>query len=103
MCCRVKWTGNLTLRFEQHNKALVESTKRRKPFLLIYYEACIDRDNASRREKYLKTYYGKMYLKRRLKSYLTETMIDFNLQGSSSKANKPKKKTIKKGGISYGH
>ena len=64
-------TGNLTRRFEQHNKGLVESTKRRKPFLLLCYEACIDRDNASRREKYLKTYYGKMYLKRRLKSYLT--------------------------------
>lgn len=64
-------TTDLKLRFEQHNKGLVESTKRRKPFLLIYYEACIDRDDASRREKYLKMYHGKMYLKKRLKSYLT--------------------------------
>jgi putative endonuclease len=63
-------TVNLKLRFEQHNKGLVESTKGRRPLRLIYYEACIHRDDASRREKYFKTYHGKMYLKRRLKSYL---------------------------------
>jgi putative endonuclease len=64
-------TVNLKLRFEQHNKGLVESTKRRKPFRLVYYEACIDREDAARREKYLKTYHGKMYVRRRIKSYLT--------------------------------
>jgi putative endonuclease len=64
-------TKNLKLRFEQHNKGLVESTKNRKPFKIIYYEACIDKYDAARREKYFKTYHGKMYIKRRLKSYLT--------------------------------
>jgi putative endonuclease len=65
-------TGNLKLRFEQHNnKGLAESTRGRKPFRLVYYEACLDRDDASRREKYFKTYHGKMYLRKRLKSYLT--------------------------------
>ena len=62
---------NLKLRFEKHNKGLVESTKNRKPFDLIYYEACLDRKDAAKREKYLKTYHGKMFLGRRLKSYLT--------------------------------
>jgi len=65
------YTKNLKLRFEQHNKGLVESTKDRRPFDLIYYEACLDREDATRREKYLKTYHGKMFLRRRLKSYLT--------------------------------
>jgi len=65
------FTENLKLRFERHNKGLVESTKDRRPFKLIYYEACLDRDDATRREKHLKTYHGKMFLKRRLKSYLT--------------------------------
>lgn len=65
------FTENLKLRFERHNKGLVESTKDRRPFKLIYYEACLDRDDATKREKYLKTYHGKMFLKRRLKSYLT--------------------------------
>jgi putative endonuclease len=65
------FTQDLKLRFEQHNKGFVESTKERKPFQLIYYEACIDRSDATKREKYLKTHHGKMFLKNRLKSYLT--------------------------------
>jgi putative endonuclease len=65
------FTANLKLRFEQHNKGLVESTEDRRPLELIYYEACLDQRDAIKREKYLKTYDGKMFLKRRLKSYLT--------------------------------
>jgi putative endonuclease len=65
------YTKDLKLRFEQHNKGLVESTKDRRPFKLIYYESCQNKDDAIRREKYLKTYHGKMFLHRRLKSYLT--------------------------------
>ena len=65
------FTKNLKLRFEQHNKGQVESTKHRQPLELIYYEACLNQEDATRREKYLKTHYGKMYLKKRLKSYFT--------------------------------
>ena len=65
------FTGNLKPRFDQHNQGVVESTKDRKPFKLIYYEACLDKKDATKREKYLKTYHGKFFLKRRLKSYLT--------------------------------
>jgi putative endonuclease len=68
----VGFTKNLKLRFEQHNKGLVFSTKNRRPLKLIYYEVCINQKDATRREKYLKTTYGKRYLKNRLKSYLTE-------------------------------
>ena len=39
--------------------------------ILIYFEACLTQEDAFHREKYLKTYYGKMFLKNRLKSYLT--------------------------------
>ena len=65
------YTKNLKLRFEQHSKGLVVSTKNRRPLKLIYYEACLNQKDALHREKYLKTYYGKMFLKNRLKSYLT--------------------------------
>ncbi len=65
------FTKNLKLRFEQHNKGKVESTVDRRPLKLIYYESCIDQNDAIRREKYLKTYQGKMFLRNRLKSYLT--------------------------------
>jgi len=65
------FTKNLKLRFEQHNKGDVDSTRDRRPLKLVYYEACLDQDDATKREKYLKTHHGKMYLKKRLKSYLT--------------------------------
>ena len=67
----VGFTKNLKLRFEQHNNGKVESTKDRIPLALIYYEACISKDDAIQREKYLKTYHGRMFIKKRLKSYLT--------------------------------
>ena len=67
----VGFTEDLKLRFEQHNRGYVESTKNRRPLELIYYEACLDREDAIRREKYLKSSYGKRYIKTRLKSYLT--------------------------------
>jgi len=35
------------------------------------YEACLDQEDAMRREKYLKSYQGRMYLAKRLKSYST--------------------------------
>ena len=64
-------TEDLKLRFEQHIKGLVNSTKNRRPLILIYYEACLKQKDAFKREKYLKTHYGKMFLKNRLKSYFT--------------------------------
>ena len=67
----IGYTKDLKLRFEQHQRGYVESTRHRRPFLLIYYEACLNRDDARRREKYLKTHYGRMYLRKRLKSYST--------------------------------
>jgi putative endonuclease len=65
----VGYTKNLKFRFESHTKGLVESTKDRRPLKLMYYEACLNQEDATKREKYLKTIYGKRYLKNRLKSY----------------------------------
>ncbi len=67
----VGFTKDLKLRFEQHSKGRVESTRDRRPLTLIYYEACLDQNDATKREKYLKSYHGRMFLKKRLKSYLT--------------------------------
>ena len=64
-------TKNLRKRFEQHQKGEVFSTKSRRPLILIYYEACIKEDDARRREKSLKTFRGKITLRRRLKSFFT--------------------------------
>ena len=67
----VGFTKNLKLRFEKHSKGQVESTRDRRPLNLIYYEACLSQDDATKREKYLKSYHGRMFLQNRLKSYLT--------------------------------
>jgi|SRR3989344_2963126 len=68
-------TKNLRLRFEQHKKGEVKSTKYRRPLALIYYEACIKEDDARRREKVLKSYRGKMIIKNRLKSYFSQGQV----------------------------
>lgn len=65
------YTNNIKRRFEEHCKGYVESTKDRKPLKLIYYEACLSQADATHREKYLKSFHGKMFLRNRLKSYLT--------------------------------
>jgi putative endonuclease len=67
----VGFTQDLKFRFEQHAKGRVESTKNRRPLKLIYYEACLNQKDSTHREKYLKTSYGKKFIKSRLKSYLT--------------------------------
>lgn len=63
-------TNDLEKRFQSHQQGKVQSTKHRTPFKLIYFEACLNKEDAFRREKYLKTRYGKMFLGKRLKSYL---------------------------------
>lgn len=65
------FTKDLKSRFEQHKSGEVDSTRNRRPLELIYYEACVLQRDATKREKYLKTYLGKMFLRKRLKSYLT--------------------------------
>ena len=47
------YTKDLNLRFEQHQKGQVESTKYRRPLKLIYFEACLNQQDALKREKYL--------------------------------------------------
>ncbi len=67
----IGYSKDVKLRFEHHQKGKVESTKNRRPLILIYYEACISQNDALKREKYLKTHYGKLFLYKRLKSYFT--------------------------------
>ena len=45
------------------------STKFRRPFKIIYCEIYLDRNDAFVREKFLKTGWGRNYLKKGLKNY----------------------------------
>ncbi len=65
------YTVDLRKRLNDHNAGKVISTKHRGPFELIYYEACLNEQDATTREKYLKTGMGKRYLKNRLKRFLS--------------------------------
>lgn len=67
----VGYSKDLNVRIQQHNEGLVPSTKNRRPLHLIYYEVCLNQQDATHREKYLKTSWGKRYIKSRLKNYLT--------------------------------
>jgi putative endonuclease len=64
------WTNDLKKRVMEHNQGLSRSTKHRRPFELIYYEACLNRKDAKKREVYLKTAWGKRYIKNRLDNFL---------------------------------
>lgn len=65
----IGYTNNLKERIEKHNRELVSSTKNKTPWHCIYFEACLNEEDAKRRERYLKTNQGARMLKRRLKEY----------------------------------
>lgn len=60
-------TNDLRRRFFKHKNNKVFSTKNRGPWRLVYYEACEAEKDARVREIYLKTAWGKRYLKLRVK------------------------------------
>jgi len=63
-------TGDIKKRLEEHSSGKVSQTKSRRPLELIYWEGCLNQKDAARREKYLKTTWGKRYINSRLKQYL---------------------------------
>jgi putative endonuclease len=66
-------TNDLRKRFSLHNTGKSFFTKQEKPYELIYYEACITKEDAFAREKYLKSGMGKRFIKNRLKRFLSLT------------------------------
>ncbi|MGA9365315.1 MAG: GIY-YIG nuclease family protein [Bacteroidota bacterium] len=67
----VGYTTDLINRLRQHNSGKVVSTRTRLPMKLVYWEGCLAQKDATTREKYLKTAWGKRYIKNRLENYLT--------------------------------
>lgn len=65
----VGYTNDLRKRFKKHNSGEIFSTKPYRPFELIYYEAYLNKEDALEREKFLKSGWGKNYIKRVLKHY----------------------------------
>jgi putative endonuclease len=65
----IGYTNNLKKRIEEHNKGKSFSTKPRLPLKLIYFEGCLNQEDAKRREGYLKTVQGRRFLGLRLIKY----------------------------------
>jgi putative endonuclease len=67
----VGYTDDLKKRLNDHNKGRVPSTKNRTPLKLVYCEACLNQQDATKRENYLKTTWGRRFINSRLEQYLT--------------------------------
>ena len=67
------FTDNLKRRIREHNNKKEPSTRPRVPFKLIYFEGCINKEDAIIRERYLKTGKGKRFLKYRLNNHIKTT------------------------------
>ena len=63
------FTVNIKKRLDEHNGGLVDSTKNFQPWELIYCEIFLNKKDAVNREKYLKSSWGRKYLKDILKNY----------------------------------
>ncbi len=67
----IGFTNNIEKRVEEHSQGKVVSTANRIPLKLIYYEACLNKYDALKREKYFKSGFGRRFLKNRLEAFLT--------------------------------
>ena len=67
------FTSNLMKRFEKHYNGNIKSTKNRRPLKLIYFEACLSKEETTHREKYLKSFYGKMFFNNRLAKWFSQS------------------------------
>ena len=66
-------TSNLRERILRHKNKGMKTTKKFDKIALVYYEACRNKTDALKREKQLKTGFGRGYIKKRL-----ENDISFN-------------------------
>lgn len=60
---------NVARRLAKHNSGKVQSTKAFRPWKIIYFEAYINRQDATGREKFLKNGSGRKFIKKQLENY----------------------------------
>ena len=65
----IGYTVDINRRLKEHKNGKVFSTQGRRPLELIYLEGCTNKEDAQRREKYLKTTDGRRFMAKRLKCY----------------------------------
>lgn len=70
----IGFSHNLKERLLRHNEKQVISTKDKVPWKLIYYEAYLLKEDATGREKFLKSGSGWRFIKKQLRHYF-ETVV----------------------------
>jgi putative endonuclease len=65
-------SGNLRRRFLEHQNGESRSTKGRRPWKLIYYEAYLEKQDAEGREMFLKSGSGRRFLDKQLKKHFSQ-------------------------------
>lgn len=68
------YTEDLKRRLDEHQKGRSGFTSQRLPVKLIHYEAYLIKEDAERRERYLKTTEGKRFLKQQIKKVFEKLM-----------------------------
>lgn len=68
----IGYSEDLRQRFKAHTEGRVKSTKPKRPLQLVYYEAYKCKDDATKRELFLKTHQQKEFLKERIKNSLED-------------------------------
>lgn len=66
----IGYTTDVARRLIDHNTSKNISTKAKKPWQILYFEAYRDKRDALGREKFLKSGSGHTFLKKQLKHYL---------------------------------
>lgn len=64
----IGFSPDLRKRLIKHNKKQVTSTKNKSPWKLIYYEAYLERKDATGRERFLKNGAGWRFIKKTIKT-----------------------------------
>lgn len=70
------FTQDLKTRMELHRRGFMMKGKNNGSLKLVYLEACLNKIDAVRRDKYLSSYFGRRYLKTRLKKYFASPQND---------------------------
>ena len=66
----IGYSVNLRKRIQEHKEGFSFATSFRGPWRLIYYEAYLNQEDALGRERYLKSGFGRRFLKTQLRHYL---------------------------------
>ncbi|OHA72792.1 MAG: hypothetical protein A3A27_01150 [Candidatus Wildermuthbacteria bacterium RIFCSPLOWO2_01_FULL_47_18] len=66
----IGYTGDLKQRFKAHNNGESLATKPFRPYKLVFYEAFLSKQDARRREEYLKSGWGLRTIKKMLRDLI---------------------------------